>query len=130
MVLLHANLDHLDHFQSLRACHSSTLRCILYNIKVSSIITQLTSLAEVNGVTRTLNGLSVDAVYPILVLYPLETPVPSLSCRFLLLGCLLCSLACCVGFPFLATFYHFCGNPIVLGRHPFKLLLFVNVIVL
>ena len=43
-------------------------------------------LAEVPSVARVLNGLSVDAVYSILLLYPPETPVPSLSCRNLLLG--------------------------------------------
>ena len=46
-------------------------------------------LAEVPSVDRVLNGLSVDAVYPILHLYPPETPVPSLSCRNLLLWSLL-----------------------------------------
>ena len=47
-------------------------------------------LAEVPSVARVLNGLSLDAVYPILLLYPPETPVPSLSCYDLLLGSLLC----------------------------------------
>ena len=51
-------------------------------------------LAEVPSVVRVLNGLSVDAVYPILLLCPPETPVPSLSCRILLLGSLLCPLVC------------------------------------
>ena len=41
-----------------------------------------------------LNSLSVDAVYPFLLLYPLETAVLSLSCRNVLLGSLLCPLAC------------------------------------
>ena len=45
-------------------------------------------------VAQVLNGLSVDAVYPILLLYPPETPVPSLSFHNLLLGSLLCPLAC------------------------------------
>ena len=40
-----------------------------------------------------LNSLSVDAVYPFLLLYPPETPVPSLSFHNLLLGSLLCPLA-------------------------------------
>ena len=39
------------------------------------------------------NGLTVDAVYPILLLYPPETPVPSLSYLNMLLGSLLCPLA-------------------------------------
>ena len=47
-------------------------------------------LDEVPSVAWVLNGFSVDAVYPILLLYPPETPVPSLSCRNLLLGSLLC----------------------------------------
>ena len=52
------------------------------------------TLAEVLRVARLLNGLSVNAVYPILLLYPSESPVPSLSCRNMLLGSLLCPLAC------------------------------------
>ena len=48
---------------------------------------------EVPSVAWVLNG-SVDAVYLILLLYPSETPVPSLSCRNLLLGSLLCPMAC------------------------------------
>ena len=52
------------------------------------------ALAEVPSVAWVLNGLSVDAVYPILLLYPTETLAPSLSCRNLLLGSLLCPLAC------------------------------------
>ena len=39
-------------------------------------------LAEIPSIARVLNGLSVDAVYPILLLYPLETPVPSLSLKY------------------------------------------------
>ena len=46
-----------------------------------------TWLAELPSVARGLNGLSVDAVYLILLLYP---PVPSLSCRNLRVGFLLC----------------------------------------
>ena len=46
-------------------------------------------IAEVPGVARVLNSLSVDAVCPILLLYPPETPVPSLSCRNLVMGSLL-----------------------------------------
>ena len=42
------------------------------------------------SVARVLNGLSEHAAYPILLLYPPETPVPWLSCRNLLLGSLLC----------------------------------------
>ena len=51
-------------------------------------------LAEVPSVAWVLNGLTVDAVYLILLLYPPETPVPSLSCRNLLLASLICPLAC------------------------------------
>ena len=47
-------------------------------------------LAEVASVAWVLNGLFVDAVSPILLLYPPKTPVPSLSFRHLLLGSLLC----------------------------------------
>ena len=47
-------------------------------------------LAEEPSVAWVLNELSVDAVYPILLLYLPETPVPSLSCRNLLLGSLFC----------------------------------------
>ena len=47
-------------------------------------------LAEVPSVAWVLNGLSVDTVYPILLLYPPETPVPSLSFHNVLLGSLLC----------------------------------------
>ena len=50
---------------------------------------RLYRIAEVSGVARELNGLSVDAVYLILLLSP---PVPSLSCHSLLLGFLPCSL--------------------------------------
>ena len=46
-------------------------------------------LAESPSVARVLNGLTVDAVYPILLLYPPETPVPFLSYRNLILGSLL-----------------------------------------
>ena len=51
-------------------------------------------LAEVPSVAWVLNGLSVDAVYPIVLLYPPETPVPWLSVHNLVLGSLLCLLAC------------------------------------
>ena len=50
-------------------------------------------LAEVPSVAWVLNGLSVDAVYSNLLLYPPETPFPSLSFHNLLLGSLLCPLA-------------------------------------
>ena len=53
-------------------------------------------LAEVPSVACVLNGLSVDIypsiIYPILLLYPFETPVPFLPCRNF--GSLLCLLAC------------------------------------
>ena len=51
-------------------------------------------LVEVPSVAWVFNVLSVDAVYPIVLLYPPETLVPSLSCRNLLLGSLLCPMVC------------------------------------
>ena len=47
-------------------------------------------LAEVPSTAWVLNGLSVDAVYPIVLLYPPETLAPSLPFHNLLLGSLLC----------------------------------------
>ena len=74
---------------------------LLHGLAVQSIAVATTPgnpyflLADVPSVARVLNDLPVDAVYPILLLYSPETPVPSLSCPDLLLGSLLCPLACC-----------------------------------
>ena len=53
-------------------------------------------LAEVPSGAWVLNGLSVNSVYQILLLYSPETPAPSLSIHNynLLLGSLLCPLVC------------------------------------
>ena len=63
-------------------------RCIVQNITVKYL-----QLAEVPSVAWVLNGLSVESVYTILLLYPLEIPVPSLPFHNLLMGSLLIPLA-------------------------------------
>ena len=60
---------------------------ILLSASLASFINRL---AEVPSVAWVLNGLSVAAVYPMLLLYPPESPVPSLSFHNLLLESLLC----------------------------------------
>ena len=66
--------------------------CFLYLIAnidlpyVESDVYYRPILADVPSVAWVLNGLSVDAVYPILLLYPPETPVPSFVGLNLLLG--------------------------------------------
>ena len=49
----------------------------------------ITSRGTQPSVARVLDGLSIDTVYPILLLCPPVTPVPFMSCRNLLLGSLL-----------------------------------------
>ena len=67
-------------------------QCVTWVVPLGNywVITLYYTLAEVPSLAWVLNGLPVDAVYPILLLYSPETPVPSLSCRNLLLGSLLC----------------------------------------
>lgn len=36
--VLHANLDHVTHFQSLIGCHSSTIRCVLFDSKTQRLL--------------------------------------------------------------------------------------------